>query len=453
MGIHDSNKVIFFTVLVLVLSFIIDISLLKTYDLVPKGSSGILYFSIIAFIYCIGQYLSLKFVRFGTTELMRKNRSLFLIERATVIVQYILVASLVAIILQMFLTTEYSTLILSVSITISYGLASFNLAFIAKRFFSWFRINNHYLLVIYGLSSATLSISAILIAVFVNLILLNRPQIIMPTSVGSSIFIPPYSAAALFDSANTIFSIISFVLTWIGTFVLLNPYSTKIGRLKFLFYLSLPLLFYLTQFPIQYSDFFSTFLTSDTIQFGIIFTVIFSLSKLSGGIMFGVAFWIIVRKLDPGISVRTFMIISALGFILLFISNQATAIVVSPYPPYGLPTFLFLGFSSYLVLVGIYGSAISVAEDSKLRKVIKNYIIMKSKLLDSMGTAAMEESISNKANQIFEDYKDELQETSGLKSSLTDNEITDYMQEVLKEVKIEKQKDNDRRIDKDRKYP
>jgi hypothetical protein len=90
------------------------------------------------------------------------------------------------------------------------------------------------------------------------------------------------------------------------------------------------------------------------------------------------------KKCQSSEVVRDFMIISAYGLVLLFTSNQANILVFGPYPPFGLATISFMGLSSYLVLVGIYYSAISVAEDSKLRQSIGHFALEEAKLLDSM---------------------------------------------------------------------
>jgi hypothetical protein len=52
-----------------------------------------------------------------------------------------------------------------------------------------------------------------------------------------------------------------------------------------------------------------------------------------------------------------------------------------------------MGLSSYLVLLGIYSSAISVAHDSELRKSIHKLAVGESKLLDSLGSAQIEQEV------------------------------------------------------------
>ena len=117
--------------------------------------------------------------------------------------------------------------------------------------------------------------------------------------------------------------------------------------------------------------------------------MIFNLSKPVGGILFGIAFWIIARSVNHS-ALKDYLMIAGYGLLLLFTSNQAAVLINSPYPPFGMATISFVGLSSYLVFVGIYSSAISVAEDSKLRQSIRKMIVKESKLLDSIGWLEMD---------------------------------------------------------------
>ena len=112
---------------------------------------------------------------------------------------------------------------------------------------------------------------------------------------------------------------------------------------------------------------------SNTILFNVLYTVIFSLSKPVGGILFGIAFWIVARNVHHTV-LRDYLMIAGYGFLLLFTSNQATVLINSPYPPFGMASISFVGLSSYLVLVGVYSSAVSVAQDAELRRSIRNSI-------------------------------------------------------------------------------
>ena len=92
-----------------------------------------------------------------------------------------------------------------------------------------------------------------------------------------------------------------------------------------------------------------------------------------GGILFGVAFWMIERSLSDN-KISDHMKLSAIGIMLLSISNQDAGIYLLPYPPFGLPTITFVGISSYLLFVGIYYSSVSISINTELRRTIESSV-------------------------------------------------------------------------------
>ena len=133
-----------------------------------------------------------------------------------------------------------------------------------------------------------------------------------------------------------------------------------------------------------------------------------------------------------------YIVISAYGFILLFISEQAITLRLVSYPPFGLITISFVGLSSYLILVGIYASAISIGEDMKLRQSIRKYALKESKLLDSIGMAQMEQEIQRRVITMTREHQHIIEEEIGIQSSLNEDDIKQYVIEVLKTIKRNK---------------
>jgi hypothetical protein len=129
------------------------------------------------------------------------------------------------------------------------------------------------------------------------------------------------------------------------------------------------------------------------------------------------------------------MIISAYGFVLLFISEQAIVLTYLAYPPFGFVTISFMGLSSFLIFTGIYSAAISVAQDSNLRKSIRNFAINESKLLDSIGTAQMEQEVQKKVITFTKQNQARIEEETGIETSLSDQDIERYLEQVIKEIK------------------
>ena len=100
--------------------------------------------------------------------------------------------------------------------------------------------------------------------------------------------------------------------------------------------------------------------------FSIVYVLMVEVSTPIGGILFGLAFMLVARKIQNA-KVKGYLVISGIGLLLLLISYRPQEIITGPFPPFGLLSASFMGLSSYLVFFGIYSSAISVSQDSKLR--------------------------------------------------------------------------------------
>jgi hypothetical protein len=132
--------------------------------------------------------------------------------------------------------------------------------------------------------------------------------------------------------------------------------------------------------------------------------------------------------------VRDYLIISAYGFVLLAISSQ-TMLIASSYPPFGLATLTFYGLSAYLVLVGLYSTVISVSHDVELRRSIAKSATEQSNLIRGIATAQMQLELQNRVMAVAKKHRDTLIENTGVQSSLTEEDMKDYLERVLKEIR------------------
>ena len=94
--------------------------------------------------------------------------------------------------------------------------------------------------------------------------------------------------------------------------------------------------------------------------------------------------------------------------------------------------------SAFLILLGLYYSAISVANDSDLRREIKRSVIKETKLLGSMGEAQMEQELEKKVMKLTNDKTEIMIEQTGIQPSLSIDEAREYLYEVMEEVKDRK---------------
>jgi hypothetical protein len=438
----DTNfqtKIIFVTVCLVIASILIDTSIVKTsvYTGGLHGSTAdILVFTVISIIYAVAQYLIL---RVTIVKERFRTRNMNIVHKSVIILQYILITILLISIVQMILTSNYSSVILKIVTWINYSMSVVFLGLLARKFISWYSSSRNLILIAYAVSMLFLCLASIMSIIDISYGLSKEgaPALISITKSGVALIIAPTHISSIINSAYFIISLLAFISTWLATVLLLKHYSNKIGRAKYWILVSIPLVYFLTQFQTILLYFFTPIRLTDPIIFGITYTLVFSASKPMGGILFGISFWLVSRGLKHP-QVKNYMIISGYGLLLLFTASQHQVLQQYPYPPFGLPTICYVGLASYLILIGVYSSALSVAEDKKLRQIIRTSVVKEASLLDSMGTAAMEDRIRQKVAKITKEQKLILIQQTGIESSLDDSEISQFVETVIQEVKRSK---------------
>jgi hypothetical protein len=105
---------------------------------------------------------------------------------------------------------------------------------------------------------------------------------------------------------------------------------------------------------------------------------------------------------------------------------------------------LLVGPFSYLILIGLYGSAIFIAEDTKLRQSIRTSTKDELKLLDSIGISQVQREIEAKVTAATKTDAAILTQQSGIEPSLTDEEIQQILNQVAGEIRRKKEEKENR---------
>jgi hypothetical protein len=440
-----SNKIVLIVCTIVVIALIADVSLARTADLLStalgrKSATTLAIFTLISIAYLVGQFMILLFVRNRSKEIQAKaNMQFHRSYKVTTAVQIALSIILLFIILQLVTVSYYFTAALVATITISYALGITMMALLMKSFLSWFKTSKNFVILAYGISAATLAIHLAFTLFFAATALLEEPAEVR-TSISRIPFFIAGSIESILSNIHDLLSILSFSILWVSTVLLLHSYSRKVGRLRYWIIVTLPLVYFLSQFPTLFLDLFNPIIRENPIFFGSLLTIVYTLSKPAGGILFGIAFWTISRGMRRTIPIRDYLMISALGFVLLFTSDQAIVLISAAYPPFGVASISFVGLSSYLIFVGIYYSAISLSYDDRVRREIKKFAVDESKLLDIIGTAQYEKVIAEKVTAIRQ-MQNSATESLGVQPSIEEDEIRKYLEEVLREKKAYKKED------------
>ena len=167
-------------------------------------------------------------------------------------------------------------------------------------------------------------------------------------------------------------------------------------------------------------------------------TIFFNISKPVGGILFGLAFLSVALAIKKSI-VKDYMVISACGIIIFFTVHQPMLVTMIPYPPFGIVTICFVAISSYLILAGVYSSALSIASDAQLYDSVRKSLPPRSNLLGMIGSAQEIQKVRTKAINIVNELKDKITEETGISSSVEEEDVKEYLNSVLEELRQRKE--------------
>ncbi|HYY67094.1 MAG TPA: histidine kinase dimerization/phospho-acceptor domain-containing protein, partial [Nitrososphaeraceae archaeon] len=396
---------------------------------------GVTLFFLLASVYLLGQYFILQFIKSKSKDIRSKSPFLNLTYKAVTIVQLILAANLLYLILQIIITEQYSLVHLILATVVSFSLAAAILILFAARLFKWFRSHRSSIVIIlYGISASALALT-ILVAITADVRnLLTKDQVITPHS---PVVFPSYDPGTLTTLLSDIYNyadIVSTLLFWISTVLLLHYYYskrlTKSGLIKYWILITLPIIYYLSTFV----GFFDLYVAESASE-EYYFYLYISLNSTAAALLFGLAFRIVAKTIRHNSAVRNYIMIAAFGFVLLYVSNQST-LIAGPYPPFGIFTICFMGLSAYLIYIGIYSAAISMSEDARLRQLIRRSAIEESKMLVSIGAAQIQEQLERKVLSEAKRRAELMTKETGIQLSLSEVDMRTYLNDVMREIKV-----------------
>jgi hypothetical protein len=388
-------------------------------------------FITISIGYILGQTFLLRLMNSSSHTIKVRSILITNLHRAVSIVQWILVGNIILLIIQMFLLSSYSILSLIFVSYVSNFVTAGLLVIFALRFFSWYRNGNHSLgILLYALAFLILAVSEVMAGIGSAYLLDQKDQVITPATDAQFATFPEGTFLNYFFSYYRYLDYSSFLLTLVASAFLLYHYSKKTKTPKMIIILALPILGY-TATILDALNIYDTETNPDLFYY----YIFQSLASISGGVLFAFSFWFISKRL-PASPVKTFLKITSLGFILLYLSNHVD-VTAANYPPYGINSLSLLALSSYFVLFGLYSSALSLSQDITLRQHLRSMARNDENLLSSIGTAQMESEVKRAVSDL-KDVADveekELAEKTGIETPIAKNEVEDYLKQVIEEV-------------------
>jgi hypothetical protein len=408
-------------------------------DLLVEENTSNLGISVFVFFCAVLVAVSMvlfRFIRSTTTGIKNSYLPLRIAYLIALVAQLVLISILFAIIIQIVVFEEYNTVFLMLTTTIVYGSAACISVISSSILFGWSKINkSSYVTLIYGMAFAFNLYISLYLLVFDTQSLGEKNTVITAASevvYSSDIFLSQEETVQ--EIFYDIFNYLStgvFLMFVIGSATMLHHYARKMGRLKFWALILLPLVYYLGSLvdviglyvPETDQEFFYYYLYSST-------------TSIVGGGLLAFAFWNISKALSPNKAVMSYLRLCAYGFLLNSFATLAS-ISAAPYPPFGIVSFTLLPLSAYIIILGLYSTAVSISQDVRLRQYVRNLTKENPGFLSNIGQAQMEREIQSKAADLESVVKQErlqLEKESGIQSSVQQQDIKQYLLEVLQEV-------------------
>ena len=384
-GIRNISNIIY--VLITVLSLDTVVNVLSAGIGIPVSSiEGVTAFVIIGSVTIVCQLFILQFIS-GTSLVIRQRiRHIRLMHAAITASQYFLMLLLLYVMIEIVLTGGYSPISSTLVTLVGYIMSISLMGIFTVIFLRWYKSNRSSVLVLlYGLSFATVVVASLaLLPVWLHVFDEQMPQKILPTTEPSFLG-EEGSNWKVFSKIYQYSDFASFFLKWGGTALILYHYSHKMGKAKYWFLLSLPLAYFSILIIFHLHIYEPHGELETLILFGII-----SFNSTFGGILFSyLAFKLTSESFGSNKVFRNYLLMAGYGFMVFFSATQSN-VITTLYPPFGFATISSYGLGSYLILMGLYLSALSVSRDEDLRDMIRKSTLSESKFLHSIGTSATE---------------------------------------------------------------
>jgi hypothetical protein len=433
-GAEKVNILIYLLIAILSLDTIIN-QMSSGLGITVSSSAGVALFVAIGVVTIFCQLFILQFVGRTSFTVRSKVRHIRRMHVGVMVSQYFMIILLVYVMIEIVFAESYSSISSLLVTIVSYSVSILLMGIFTVIFLSWYKVNRSSILVLlYGLSFATVVIASVaLLAVWIYVFNEQMPATIFPTSDVYYLQAEEGSSWKLLSKIYQYSDIASFFLKWGGTALILYHYSHKIGRVKYWFLLSLPVA-YFSLIIIYHFHIYAPHEELETL----IFYGLGSLNATFGGILFYLAFRFTSENFSSNQVFRDYLLMAGFGFMLFFSGSQGS-VITTVYPPFGFATISTFSLGSYLILLGLYLSALSVSQDEQLRNMIKRSTLSESKFLHSIGTSAgqrKKEIVSTVLEKVKQQQATIIKDI-GIDTSLSEEDIKNYVSEVEKQEEEE----------------
>jgi hypothetical protein len=436
-SVTGNSKAVTLSISVFILLLFVDYYISSISDVAIgfiQTTTGSVLFAIIMAMSLLGSFIIINHI----LTIVNNRKSIFSKYKILLRVIQLILYSLSAFVLfDMIIDNKYYTINLTLITIFSYGSSIVLSLLVSSKLLSWYKENKNKFSLLFGISIFFMFIN-LLVSIFLFATLLSEKpsEITMSTPVVFNFECDNDSLYCIFKmSVITLqsYSMMAyFALLWICNYFLLHYQIKKIGRTRFFTLTSIPLILFFFVFIYHYDEIYSlaenmNFDESIVFMFQIFMLI---LSTTFCGILYGLGFKSVANLLKISPKVEGHLKMASYGIILFFICANAT-IVGAGFPPFGIPSIIFLPFASLLFYVGTYYSIIAISNDIRVRKYIKNSAYKELEIMGDLAQSQMIDNMKEKVLAMTKRYSDEIHQGSESESMETEEDLRSYMDEAI----------------------
>ena len=224
-------------ILVMVVSVLIDSQLGIIADFIPEylsSTAGILLFVSLIVILILSSFFMIYYVKRVGDLTVARYIHFKLIYYVVLAAQSLIVFMLIFVVIQILTLQEYDSGSLFVIHIISYGIWIGSLGLLARAFILWYKnFNRNSMILIFAVAMIAYVGNGVFGLIYQLDALMQQDPII---SLGDVAYFPEFSNTSIGSQIDLIysgFSIVAFILTWVGSVKLLYRYIRKLESLSF----------------------------------------------------------------------------------------------------------------------------------------------------------------------------------------------------------------------------
>ncbi|HKI09120.1 MAG TPA: hypothetical protein VKA09_12045 [Nitrososphaeraceae archaeon] len=441
---------------------------------------GAIIFGSNIIVVAVGSFIILKYVSQTSADLRTRSLLFDRIFKVVTATMLVLIVTFVAMFLGFYyynVSVRYlAYFVFSLSTIVSVGI----MIIIGFKFFSWYKLSRrrdrdtHRLLLVCGLAAASLGAAMAFDAgtkiLLVRVVEEESPPGSIPQDMfiyrndekyhgdvqlkvvkpdTTTVYIVPSSIKLIFTYLNGWIPItVGYVFTWaVITMLLRQYYNQRVGKMPatLLILLTIPLVLYMIG---RYTELYTLFSSivglwdpqaPINLQYGFpnvdLFRIIFRVGVISGSIMYGVAFLVVARKIEAG-KIKDYFTFAAIGAMMISITLGPSGLQET----FGVAGRTLFLLASFMLCAGFYLSAVHMAQDARLRKVIK--ASAGSKVFGDMADAQLGQETEKRVLDIIEKEREIIKEQTGIQPSLEQKDVKTYLDSVLLEIQSKKKENN-----------